>query len=405
MTNYGARPILVAAAVSRAPGAAVLLVAAASVLIFVEVPSVSNWLGQSADTGLFLTVFSFAIAGCLFAVVGYLSGAQWSIDPGNQIARSVRSASQVVTFRAIGDLVWLGGALLIVHSLAYGRSVIEGAQGIYIAWPLSVLGMASALSCYCVAAAFGSLMRTVFGVVLVAPAPYAATLFAGEVALSSRPEAQQLIAPFIDQSWYPNLLPAPIPILQLSGYSLALAAAAFILVLAYLTRHEQASLLYLRVGLFPIFAIVITAHLVTSNWSPNGFARENPWGPLCNSSGSVCVWQNLSADLVVYDAAERRVRGVIQDVVALPDLKFYQYGLELPDDDAVWIDVSSPHPDELDAVAQMVSAYVEVLLAECLTSSDGITAFGQFHADFLDAVLMSEQHDLEVSYEAARDAC
>lgn len=395
--------LLASAAVSHAPAAALMLTAAGSALVFVETPGRSRWLGTAPDTGLFLTVLSFAVAGCLFAVIGYLAGARWSSDRGYRLRRSVPPVPRVVLVAVGGDLVWLVGALVLVHAVAYGRSAAEGAVGLASAWPLSLLGLAAAVSCYAVAAMVGAVLRTPFGVVLVTPAPYAATLLAGEAALSPRPELQQLVAPFVDQAWYPNLVPNPGPLLVLATYCLAVAATAAVVLMVVLGMRLRVAAPRPAAVLVPAAATAVTALLVAAGWSPNGFARPNPAGALCAGDDRVCVWASSPDALPVLVSAEQRVREAVVGLGAPADLRFSQNGLERGEE-VVAVQTSPTGLDEGAVVVEMVSAYVEALMAECGTDIDALTA----KADLHDALLRASSGEPvggRDTYERGLSAC
>ncbi|WP_136518996.1 hypothetical protein [Cellulomonas telluris] len=403
MTRPRVREVLDAAAVSGAPAAALLLTASGAALVFAETPATSRWLGATPDTGLFLSVLSFAIGGCLFAVVGYLAGARWSDDRGYTLRRSVPSPPRVVLVSAGGDLVWLTGALLLVHLVAYGRSATLGASALLSAWPLTLLGLASATSCYAVAAAVGTVLRTSFGVVLVAPAPYAATLLAGEVALSPRPELQQLVAPFVDQTWFPNLVPAPRPLLVLTAYCLAVTATAGVALVLVLGARLHVARPRVGTVLLPAAAVVISAGLVASGWSPNGFARTDPSGSVCSADARVCVWAGSRATLPVMVAAEQRVRAAVERTGAPADLRFAQYGLT-SDDTTVVVRTSPAHVDETDLRSQMVAAYAQAWAAPCTAATDDLTILADLHDALLRAVEEDASDELEPILRRAR-AC
>ncbi len=397
------REVLDAAAVSGAPAAALLLTAAVSALVVAETPATSRWLGSTPDTGLFLSVVSFAVGGCLFAVVGYLAGVRWVSDRGYTLRRSVPSPPRVVLGSAGGDLVWLVGALLLVHLVAYGRSATLGASSLLSAWPLTLLGLAAATSCYAVAAAVGAVLRTPFGVVIAAPAPYAATLLAGEVALSARPELQQLVAPFVDQTWFPNLVPAPRPLLVLTAYCLAVTATAGAALMVVLGARLHVA--RPRVGsiLLPVAAVVVSAGLVASGWTPNGFARPDPSGSVCSADGRVCVWAGSRGTLPVMAAAEQRVRAAVEGAGETADLRFAQHGLA-SDDTTVVVEMAPAYVDETDLRGQMVAAYAQRWAAACTAAADDLSILGEVHDALLGAVEAGPTDDLDATLRRLR-AC
>lgn len=403
MTRNPPREVLDAAAVSRAPAAALLLTAAGSTLVFAESPATSRWLGATPDTGLFLSVLSFAIGGCLFAVVGYLAGARWSVDREFALRRSVPSTTRVVLVAAGGDLVWLMGALLLVHVVAYARSVTLGASDLLSAWPLTLLGAAAATSCYLVAAAVGAVLRTPFGVVLVAPAPYAATLLAGELAMSSRPEVQQLVAPFVDQTWFPNLVPDPRPLLVLAAYCLAVAVTASMVLVMVLGVRLHVARPRAATILVPAAGVVASAALVASAWTPNGFARVDPAGAVCSVDDRVCVWTGSRARLPVLAAAEREVRTAVERAGVAPDLRFAQYGLATGVT-TVTVETSPAHVDEAEVRRQMAAAYAQRWAAPCVDDTDGLQVLADLEDTLLRAVDAGSSDDLRPLVQRAR-AC
>ncbi|MBO9570457.1 MAG: hypothetical protein J7503_16760 [Cellulomonas iranensis] len=396
--------VLDAAAVSGAPTAALLLAVAGSALVLMEDPATSRWLGAAPDTGLFLSVLSFAVGGCLFAVVGYLTGSRWSRDRGYALRRSVPSPVRVVVVSGVGDLVWLVGTLLLVHAVAYGRSVVLGASSPLPAWPLSLLGLVAATSCYAVAAVVGAALRTPFGVALVAPAPYAATLLAGEVALSSRPELQQLVAPFVDQTWFPNLVPDPLPLLALAAYCAAVTAAAGVGLVVLLGVRLHVPRPRTATALVPLAAVLVTAGIVASGWSPNGFARTDRSGAVCSPDGRVCVWGSSRTVLPVVVAAERRVRAAVERAGTPADLRFAQYGLADDDGTTVVVETAPAHVDEADVRRQMVAAYAQRWAAPCTGTADDVTLLADLHAALLRAVEEGTSDDLGPALRRAR-AC
>lgn len=396
--------VLDAAAVSGAPTAALLLAVAGSALVLMEDPATSRWLGAAPDTGLFLSVLSFAVGGCLFAVVGYLTGSRWSRDRGYALRRSVPSPVRVVVVSGVGDLVWLVGTLLLVHAVAYGRSAVLGASSPLPAWPLSLLGLVAATSCYAVAAVVGAALRTPFGVALVAPAPYAATLLAGEVALSSRPELQQLVAPFVDQTWFPNLVPDPLPLLALAAYCAAVTAAAGVGLVVLLGVRLHVPRPRTATALVPLAAVLVTAGIVASGWSPNGFARTDRSGAVCSPDGRVCVWGSSRAVLPVVVAAERRVRAAVERAGTPADLQFAQYGLADDDGTTVVVETAPAHVDEADVRRQMVAAYAQRWAAPCTGTADEVTLLADLHAALLRAVEEGTSDDLGPALRRAR-AC
>lgn len=395
--------VLDAAAVSGAPAAALLLAVAGSALVLVEDPATSRWLGAAPDTGLFLSVLSFAVGGCLFAVVGYLAGARWSHDGGYALRRSVPSLVRVVAVSSAGDLVWLGGTLLMVHAVAYGRSAVLGASSLLSAWPLSLLGLLAATSCYAVAAVVGTALRTPFGVALVAPAPYAATLLAGEVAISSRPELQQLVAPFVDQTWFPNLVPAPLPLLTLSAYCAAVTATAGVSTVVLLGARLHVARPRAATALLPAAAVLVTAGMVASGWSPNGFARTDPSGAVCSPDGRACAWASSRTVLPALVAAERRVRTAVERAGVPADLRFAQYGLA-DDGTTVVVDTAPAQVDEADVRRQMVDAYTQRWAESCAATVDDLTLLADLHEALLRAVEDGASEDLGPALQRAR-AC
>lgn len=307
--------------ISTARPVAVGVAVVGSVLVFAEPSQTSRWVGYYQDTGMYLSVLSFAVVGSLFAVAGYWTGAHGMHDaPQHRLA--VRSGSQILLLRAGGDLAWLVAALMVIHVSAYLRTAAAAGVVSSMGWSLSLLGTAAAIMCYALAVLIGSFVGRTVGVFLVAPLPYAATLLANSV-VSLDPfwyRSARLMAPYIDQTWGPALVPRHGPILLLASYCLLTAATAFGVVAARAGSSSSA-----RVWRRPLWwaaAAALTGALVATSVSGDDYYEHRHAGYRCDDSGRFCAWdRGALGGVETWTEAERRVRVVLDDLPA-PALRF-----------------------------------------------------------------------------------
>lgn len=317
----------------RLVGVAIALVGA--VLVFIEPAPMWWWFVQ--DVGMYLTVFSFAIAGSLCAVAGYVTGSR-RLANATELARGVRPMPLAVGMVWAGDLVWLLGGLAATHAAAFGRALANGATPSTMAWSLGVLSFSSATMCYLLGVLAGAVLRHPVGAILAAVAPYALTLLSTQV-LALRPTWQpiaQLVAPYIDQGWGPGLVPAHGPILMLALYCALMAVTAAQVALWVLRlRLCQADVTTPRPrGLAaPVGLMAVAAFLaVTIDASDYYTVRTDGWR--CSADGRMCAWDRGHG--VGVEMWDRALTQVQESLVAtdVPDLRFVEGegGRHVPDE-------------------------------------------------------------------------
>lgn len=285
-------PVRATLAASTARPVGVVVAFVGTALVLVEPASTSRWIGLVQDTGMYLTVLSFAIAGSLFSVAGYLTGSR-RLERATELARGVRPLTSACAAVCSGDLMWLVGGLAVVHVAAFARTFAAGAAPSAMAWSLEVLAFASASACYLMGVLAGLVVRHPVGAVVAATAPYGATLLANQV-LSVRPALQPFarqVAPYIDQSWGPSLVPAHGPILLLALYCALVAATAGQLAVGSLRVQLSGSTVLgrprPRALIAPVGAL-LAAGLIAATVTADDFSTARADGWTCSTDQRVC---------------------------------------------------------------------------------------------------------------------
>lgn len=323
MTDVVAR-VRIGAAVSTARLPAVIMVVVGSVLVFSEPAGTSRWLGHFHDTGMYLSVLSFAVAGSFFALSGYHTGMR--ALSAVEVTRAGRPVGSAVGLRAAGDLTWLLGGLLVVHSAAYARTAWAAGAVEWHGWSLMVLGLASATLCYAGGLLLGRSVRHRLGLVVVAVVPYALTLVSGEVALGPAWRFHQLMAPFIDQTWGTALLPRHPAVLLLALYA-ALAAATLLAAVSRLTaRSADRAGLPIRV---PLLATAAAAAVLVTSVQGSDYSVRRTDAVACDPAGRVCMREVPGgSDLQDWVAAYDRLGGALGPSLRT-ELRFAESGVVL----------------------------------------------------------------------------
>jgi hypothetical protein len=316
---------------ARLPG--VLIAVVGSVLVFVEPDP--RWIWFVQDTGMYLSVFSFAIAGSLCSVAGYVTGSR-RLAGATELARGVRPLSAATAHAYAGDLAWLLGGLAVVHVAAYVRALSSGALFSTMGWSLEVLSVASASMCYALGVLIGVGLRHPVGLIVAAVVPYGLTLISNQF-LQSDPALQpiaRLAAPFIDQTWGPQAVPAHGPILLLASYALCLGVTAAQLVnwsvrmrfAAAPARRPRRRALVAPVG------ALVAAGMVAGTVSASDYFTWRTDGWACSDDGRICAWdRGNGVDVALWDTALDRVLAAMEGA-PVPDLRFAEYGI--PDDES-----------------------------------------------------------------------
>ncbi len=372
---------------SAAAVPASLIAVAGTAIAFASGPLDTTWVGRPNNTGLYLTVFGFAIAGCLALIAGYLSGRSLATDSTAIYRRSSRSVLTLVSYRVLGDFIWLTAGLSIAAAAALLRTLLIGggiAMGI---WPLVLLASSSVLASYTFGLVLGALLLHAAGAAILAPLPYAATLFSSSVlGLSSMPQLQQIVAPYIDQSWDPVLVPNVVPILALVGYVLGVAATCMAAACIIVSRRLRRPNLPLWMATAATLATVAFGLAVIIPWTPNGFARMNPGGVACASaSGHVCVWESQEARLSDWVTAEESVYLVAQRLE--PDsqrLRIMQVGIDLEGPEDRSLELFNPVPTVTELRLAIAEVYVAAMLAQCVDAPGYGAAFSEMMGLFVD---------------------
>jgi hypothetical protein len=327
---------------ARLPAVAVVVIG--SVLIFVEPAETSRWIGFFQDTGMYLSVLSFAIAGSLFAVCGYYTG-MTALTASPELSRSPRSPAAVIAVRAAGDLTWLQGALAVVHLTAFARTVVASGTLSGAGWSLSLLGLASAALCYCAGMLTGQVVRHAAGLFVIATVPYALSLLAREVALDrAMTNAQHLVGPFIDQSWGPSLLPNHAAILLLVAYCVLLAVTLGSVVAGRIVtvsgKVRPATVVW------PLAGTAAAALTLFMGVGASDFYTPRTEGYACDERERVCAWERTATateGVSTWVSAYELVDATLEPLPH-PELRFAEAGAPPAGTDYVII---SPPPGRL----------------------------------------------------------
>lgn len=349
------------------------------VLVFTDPTATSRWASFFQDTGMYLSVLSFAIAGSLFIVAGYWSGAR-SLAEAPEISRSVRTPGQVLRFRVSGDLTWLLASLAIVHVAAYSRTTALNGAISFSGASLSLLGFCSAVLCYALGLILGFVVRRAVGALVVAVIPYGLTLYANGT-LSVEPATQpfaRLVAPYIDQSWGPFRVPAHGPILLLAAYCALLAATLLGISRSQVARRPggpRALPTLSRAVAVPLVGAVLAGGVIASTVPASAFSHQRIDGYSCSTEGSVCAWdRGAVAGLHTWVQAYDDVQGVL-GTLPRPDLQFAEYGAPTDEPDRV---VLAPPPGplhNLEVARLMLTEYTSLMAATtCSADSAGRVA-------------------------------
>ena len=314
--------LAISVSTARLPAVAVVLVG--SVLVFIEPAETSRWIGSYPDTGMYLSVVSFAIAGSLFAVSGYWTGST-KVARAHELARSPRTADAVLGLRALGDLLWLLGGLAVVHVAALTRTFLAAGGFSAVGWSLAVLGFSSATLCYAGGLVAGVLLRHLAGLFVIAPLPYALALGAGEVAIDPHlSNAQGLVGPFIDQSWGLALSPNHATILLLAAYCVLLTAA----LLAFAARRISTigTLGARRRVWIPLLAAGAAGAVIFTAVPATAFYTARSTGYACSSDEMVCAWSRGSAGITTWEDAHAQALELLGSIPH-QDLAFTEFGV------------------------------------------------------------------------------
>lgn len=348
-----------------------LIAVAGSVIAFMSTPEASIWVGRPQNTALYLTVFAFAVGGCLSTLAGYVAGSEFGSDELAIFRRSARRLSVTAVYRTVGDLVWLWSGLVVASLAAYLQTALNGTPPSASIWPLTVLSFASIAATYAVGQVAGALLRNRVWLLILAPLPYAATFISSSyISLSGQPGWQYVVAPFIDQSWHPSLVANPAPILVLVAYVAGVSACG-LLVSTTVTALRQRREVPSRRGLVTAGALTSLAALTVAwSWSPNGFAQPNQSGIECGGpSEAVCVWGDQARFLTRWEeawlASATAVEGL--DVGAK---RFAQYGIaSVGSATTEEIQLFHPAPGVDQIRNEMLAAYAIEVLSDCETSA------------------------------------
>jgi len=325
---------------ARLPAVAVVVIG--SVLIFVEPAETSRWIGFFQDTGMYLSVLSFAIAGSLFAVCGYYTGMK-ALTASPELSRSTRSPAAVLAVRAAGDLTWLLGALAVVHLTAFARTVVASGTLSGAGWSLSLLGLSSAALCYCAGMLTGQVLRHAAGLFVIATVPYALSLLAREVALDrAMTNAQHLVGPFIDQSWGPSLLPNHAAILLLAAYCVLLAVTLSSLVAGRLVT-ARGGIRPVKV-VWPLAGTTTAALTLFMGVGASDFYTPRTDGYACDERERVCAWERTATEDVSTWVSAYELVDAALGPLPHPELRFAESGAPPAGTDYVTI---SPPPGRL----------------------------------------------------------
>ncbi len=384
---------------------AVLVALVGSLLVFIEPSQNSRWVGYFPDTGMYLSVFSYAVGGSLFALSGYHTMAL-RVVRAPELARSVRSPDDVLALRAAGDLVWLWGALLVVHSAAYLRTGLYASAFSLSWWSLSLLGFAAATLCYSLGVALGALLRIPWMQFVVTLLPYALTLLAGDVALSGAYRFQHLIGPFVDQSWGSAFLPNHLPIVTLAVYSGATAATLFFGSLFFAARGDEAIRTGIRCGA-GLFAMVVAGGAMVLFFPGTTFYVPRTSGWSCSTSGDVCGWITPgSVGVATLEIAYANVERAFGDATP-PSLRFAERNVPVSGD-YLTLDMPPGHPGAAQVATAMLPSFVDAVTApRCGDSREGIRVRAEV-TDMLLARLNDVADDdssAATGLEALLDAC
>lgn len=351
---------------ARLPAAGVVVVG--SFLVFTESAATSRWLGHAHDTGMYLSVLSFAIAGSLFAISGYHTAARGLVG-APELRRSTRSGADVVGLRVTGDLAWLLTGLLVVHAAAYLRTAGHAGGLEAHGWSLSLLGLCSASACYGLGLVLGAIIKHVLGLFPVAVLPYGLTLLAGEVAFSPASRFQHLVGPFVDQSWGALYLPNHAAVGLLAAYS-ACAAAALVAVSAHTVRTAT----FARRGLvaMPLLGVLATGTVLAAFVPGTSFYHPRAASYECDPEHVVCVRDVLGGSrLDDWRDAEATVRDALGSS-ADPRLKFTEAGV--PVDGYVALALPTSRVTGAHLAALMLEQYVNRLVTACSDEREAMVA-------------------------------
>lgn len=361
------RLLLVFAGSSRAVIPAVLIAAAGTVIAAVSDPSSSTWVGKAQNTASYATVFAFAIAGCLSVVAGYVAGADLARDEHTLLRRGVRPVAGLVASRALGDLGWLWAGLLTALAAAFGRTIVVGGGFRADSWSPVVSAMCSVAATYASGLLAGALIRHRVALVVVAPLPYVATLWSsGVLSMSEQAPMQFLIAPYVDQSWFPGVVPAPGAFGALAGYVAGTAAIFLACTIAFLQPRLRRRPPGARLLVTASVVTLLAAIQVVGIGGPAGFGRPNPAGVLCTTGPApVCVWGDQERQLPVWVAAARDTARAIEGLpVGTP--RFVQTFVPLTGAADVEIQTSSPQPSVHELRTAMFDFVAQELLNSCI---------------------------------------
>lgn len=337
-------------ALSSARPTALLVALLGGTLVLTERAGSSFWLGYHQDTGMYLSVLSFAIAGSLFAVAGYRTAVRRLVG-APESARAGRPTGAVLRMHVAGDLGWLLAGLLLVHVAAYARTAAVAGELSPMGASLSALGLGAATLCYAVGVALGAVVRRMLGIVVVAAIPYALTLYAN-LSMSLDPRlhrAVRLVAPYVDQSWGPHLVPRHGPILLLLAYC-TLLAAALLSATAQRLRPPGAPAGHRGTSLLLVGA-VLAGGVTTTRVSASDYYRERETGYACSPDERVCAWQrggSIAPWLEADEAARHAVVGLAHDPV-----RFAEQGVPAGTGHVV-LTAPSPRPATHDIAALML---------------------------------------------------
>jgi hypothetical protein len=362
------RLLLVFAGSSRAVVPAVLIATAGTVIAAVSDPSSSTWVGMAQNTGSYTTVFAFAVAGCLSVVAGYVAGADLARDEHALLRRGMRPVSVLVALRALGDLAWLWAGLLTAMAAAFGRTIVVGGGFRADSWSPVVLAMCSVAATYASGMLAGALLRHRVGLVVVAPLPYVATLWSsGVLSMSEHAPMQFLIAPYVDQSWFPGYVPAPGAFGALAGYVAGAAVVFLACTITFLQPRLRRRPPGAGVLVGASVVTLLAAVQVVGLGGPSSFGRPNPAGVLCTTGPApVCVWGDQERQLPVWTAAARDTALAIEGL-PVDTHRFVQTFVPLSGARDVEIQTRSPQPSVHELRTAMFDVVAQELLSSCVS--------------------------------------
>lgn len=197
-----------------------LIAAVGCLLVLFEAPSQSDWAGDPQDTVLYLSAYSYGLAGGLTLLAQGLAGVE--------LRRQLMSG---VVLPSVGGLALVARVfmqeffgsllgLLLVLGFAMGRTAVLNGSAPRVSLALALLPITGLAVCAAIGFMVGCSTANVPAVLVSATVPYFSLLVAGQ---SNSPFASAL--PYIDQRWDPGRHASFVPlILFQSGWWIAALA-------------------------------------------------------------------------------------------------------------------------------------------------------------------------------------